>query len=228
MASPDIEVFGKAASGSGSPSDVRGDCPFSQRIYIDLEEKRIPYKATYIEEGENKPQWFMEHNPKGLMPVLRDGDQWIQDSDKIAKHLEEKFPEPSLAAPEDLQQYSMSLFQSFTSWLKAKDPNSPEKEKYVEELRKLNEHLETKGPFVAGEKFTDADANLIPKFLHAKVALEHYYNFHVPTEFKALHKYFETVTNRDSFKKTTVPSDMIVEGWQKKFELPGKMVGQSQ
>lgn len=30
------------------------------------------------------------------MPVLRDGDQWIQDSDKIFEHLESKFPEPSL------------------------------------------------------------------------------------------------------------------------------------
>jgi len=41
----------------------------------------------------------MEKNPKGLMPVLRDGDEWIQDSDKIAEHLEKKYP-ISLATPQ--------------------------------------------------------------------------------------------------------------------------------
>jgi hypothetical protein len=53
----DVEVFGKAAVGTGNPSKVRGDCPFSQRIYLDLEEKSIPYKATYIQEGNDKPDW---------------------------------------------------------------------------------------------------------------------------------------------------------------------------
>jgi glutathione S-transferase len=41
----------------------------------------------------------MEKNPKGLMPVLRDGETWIQDSDKIAEHLEEKYPHVSLKTP---------------------------------------------------------------------------------------------------------------------------------
>lgn len=53
----DVEVFGKGATGTGSPSQVRGDCPFSQRIYLDLEEKNVPYKATYIQEGNDKPDW---------------------------------------------------------------------------------------------------------------------------------------------------------------------------
>ncbi len=42
---------------------------------------------------------FIEKNPKGLMPVLRDGETWIQDSDKIAEHLEEKYPHVSLKTP---------------------------------------------------------------------------------------------------------------------------------
>lgn len=38
------------------------------------------------------------------MPVLRDGDQWIQDSDKIFEHLESKFPEPSLKPSDSAKQ----------------------------------------------------------------------------------------------------------------------------
>lgn len=44
---------------------------------------------------------FMEKNPSGLMPVLRDGDKWIQDSENIAQHLEERFPTPSLKTPDE-------------------------------------------------------------------------------------------------------------------------------
>jgi glutathione S-transferase len=47
---------------------------------------------------------FMKKNPKGLMPVLRDGEEWIQDSDKIAEHLEKKYPEVSLATPKEFKQ----------------------------------------------------------------------------------------------------------------------------
>jgi glutathione S-transferase len=46
----------------------------------------------------------MKNNPSGLMPVLRDGDQWIQDSDKIFEHLESKFPEPPLKPSDSAKQ----------------------------------------------------------------------------------------------------------------------------
>lgn len=38
------------------------------------------------------------------MPVLRDGETWIQDSDKIAEHLEKKYPEVSLKTPQEFKQ----------------------------------------------------------------------------------------------------------------------------
>lgn len=228
MASHDIEVFGKAASGTGSPSTVRGDCPFSQRTYIDLEEKGVSYKSTYIQEGSEKPQWFMENNPSGLMPVLRDGQKWVQDSDKIIEYLDEQFPDSPLKGPENLKSVGAGVFQNFTQWLQAKDANSPTKHELEKELQTLEEHLKTKGPFVAGEKFTDLDSALGPKLLHARVALQHFYGFKFPESLSALKKYMENVENRQSFKNTSYPNDMIVKGWQKKFELPNSMVPQEQ
>ncbi|XP_024521306.1 probable glutathione S-transferase DHAR2, chloroplastic [Selaginella moellendorffii] len=46
---------------------------------------------------------FMQHNPSGLMPALRDGPDWIQDSDKIIVHVEKKFKEPSLKTPDEFK-----------------------------------------------------------------------------------------------------------------------------
>ncbi|KAH7404285.1 hypothetical protein KP509_15G019400 [Ceratopteris richardii] len=222
----DLEVFGKAATGSGSPSKQRGDCPFSQRIYMELEEKGLPYTATYIEEGPNKPDWFMAKNPSGLMPVLRDGEQWIQDSEKIAKYLEEKYPQHPISTPPDVtSKWNLSnIFQSFTKWLKSKNPEDSAKEEYIKEIKDLNDHLEAHGPYIAGKEPTDADFALAPKLRHARVALEHYMAFVIPQEFAALHKYIELMESRPSFRKTDSPDDMIIKGWQMKFDLPDRIV----
>ncbi|CAM6100785.1 unnamed protein product [Calypogeia fissa] len=223
----DIEVFGKAASGTGSPSTVRGDCPFSQRIYLDLEEKNVPYKATYIQEGNNKPDWFMEKNPSGLMPTLRDGETWIQDSDKIAQYLEEKFPDPSLKTPAQYKNIGLGVFPAFTSWLKAKNPEDETKEHLLKELKDLDDHLKAHGPYIGGEKATDSAFALIPKLKHMQVALKYYYGWELPSELSATKKYIELLESRPSFKKTDVPDKMIVEGWGKKFELPGRLQPQA-
>jgi glutathione S-transferase len=219
----DLEAFGKAKSGSGSPSKERGDCPFSQRIYIELEEKKLPYTATYIEEGDNKPDWFMEKNPKGLIPVLRDGEEWIQDSDKIAEHLEKKYPEVSLATPQEFKQVGINIFQAFTTYLKSKNADDQSKEDLLKELAALNEHLKAKGPYIAGENPTDSDYALIPKLHHLRVSLAHYMNFQIPSEYAALHKFIELLESRPSFQKTNSPDEMIIEGWKKKFSLPDKV-----
>ncbi|KAG0559814.1 hypothetical protein KC19_10G131200 [Ceratodon purpureus] len=220
----DLEAYGKAKSGSGSPSKERGDCPFSQRIYIELEEKKLPYVSTYIEEGDNKPDWFMKKNPSGLMPVLRDGDEWIQDSDKIAEHLEKKYPEVLLATPQELKKVGANIFQAFTNYLKSKNADDPSKEELLKELAALDEHLKTKGPYIAGKNPTDSDYALIPKLHHMRVALAHYMNFKIPADLTALHKYIELLESRPSFQKTNSPDEMIIQGWQKKFSLPDRVV----
>lgn len=204
---------------------------FSLQLIVDLivccAEKKLPYTATYIEEGDGKPDWFMEKNPKGLMPVLRDGEQWIQDSDKIAEHLETKYPEVSLATPQEFKQVGINIFQAFTSYLKSKNADDKSKDELLKELKALNEHLQTKGPYIAGETPTDSDYALIPKLHHMQVSLGHFMGFKIPAELKALHKYIELLESRPSFQKSNSPDEMIIQGWQKKFSLPDRVVESS-
>ncbi|RVX13729.1 Glutathione S-transferase DHAR2 [Vitis vinifera] len=90
-----FEVCVKAAAGD---PEILGDCPFSQRVLLTLEEKKVPYKMHLINVNE-KPQWFLEMNPEGKVPVIKVDDKWVPDSDVITGVLEEKHPSPPLAPP---------------------------------------------------------------------------------------------------------------------------------
>ncbi|KAF6148862.1 hypothetical protein GIB67_014233 [Kingdonia uniflora] len=90
-----LEVCSKAAAGA---PDVLGDCPFTQRVLLTLEEKKVPYTMHLI-DVDNKPQWFLDVNPEGKVPVIKIGERWVPDSDVITQIIEEKYPDPSLATP---------------------------------------------------------------------------------------------------------------------------------
>lgn len=219
----DLEVFGKAAPGTGSPSKERGDCPFSQRVFLELEELGLPYIATYIQEGSNKPHRFMEKNPSGLMPVLRDGETWIQDSDKIAQYLDGHYAKNTLITQGEFRNAGSKIFPLFTKWLQSKDPNSPYRDEFVDELVGFDRHLQIHGPYIAGKRPTDSDFALAPKLRHARVALAHFMDFPFPQELSALQNYMNRMESRESFEKTNYPNDMIIQGWRMKFNLPEKI-----
>ncbi|KAL6325130.1 hypothetical protein AAG906_022697 [Vitis piasezkii] len=75
-----------------------GDCPFSQRILLTLEEKHLPYEMKLV-DLTNKPEWFLKISPGGTVPVMKLDEKWIADSDVIAQSLEEKYPDPPLGTP---------------------------------------------------------------------------------------------------------------------------------
>ncbi|KAJ6772847.1 GLUTATHIONE S-TRANSFERASE DHAR2-RELATED [Salix koriyanagi] len=144
-----LEISVKAAVGA---PDVLGDCPFSQRALLTLEEKNIPYKSHLINLSD-KPQWFLErrNTRSPLLPLLRNLPLWAQRY----SHLSSKF-------------------------LKSKDPSDGSEQALLEELKALDDHLKANGPFIAGEKITAVDLSLAPKLYHLEVALAHFKNWTIP------------------------------------------------
>ncbi len=76
--------------GSGSP--------YSWRVMLALEHKRLPYASHLLEfsKQEHKSPQMLKLNPRGLLPVLRDGDYVIFESLAILYYLDEKYPDPPL------------------------------------------------------------------------------------------------------------------------------------
>uniref|UniRef100_A0A6N2NCS5 GST N-terminal domain-containing protein n=1 Tax=Salix viminalis TaxID=40686 RepID=A0A6N2NCS5_SALVM len=177
-----LEISVKAAVGALL---VLGDCPFSQRALLTLEEKNIPYKSHLINLSD-KPQWFLRINRRKKVPVVKFDDKWVADSDVIVGILEEKYPEPSLATPPEfasvngarceakyhfLLRTGSKIFSSFVKFLKSKDPSDGSEQALLEELKALDDHLKANGPFIAGEKITAVDLSLARSFTILRLLL---------------------------------------------------------
>uniref|UniRef100_A0A7N0V4Q9 GST N-terminal domain-containing protein n=1 Tax=Kalanchoe fedtschenkoi TaxID=63787 RepID=A0A7N0V4Q9_KALFE len=119
---------------------------------------------------------FLEANPEGKVPVVKFDDKWIPDSDVITSLLEEKFPEPSLVPPPDFSSVGSKIFTAFVTFLKSKDASDGSEQALLDELKALDDHLKSHGPYINGDKITAVDLSLAPKLFHLEVALGHFKN----------------------------------------------------
>jgi glutathione S-transferase len=81
-----IEVYW----GSGSP--------FAWRVLLALEYKRLPYVSHLLQfsKQEHKSPHMLALNPRGRVPVLRDGDYVCFESLAILYYLERQYPQPPI------------------------------------------------------------------------------------------------------------------------------------
>ncbi|MCL7047239.1 hypothetical protein MKW94_004873, partial [Papaver nudicaule] len=182
-----LEICVKAAVGA---PHLLGDCPFTQRVLLTLEEKKISYQMHLIDIA-NKPQWFLDVNPEGKVPAVKFDGKWVPDSDVITQTLEEEYPEPSLVTPSEYAAIGSKIFGTFVTFLKSKDATDGSEQALISELSALDEHLIAHGPFVNGDKVSAVDLSLAPKLYHLEVALEHFKNWSVPANLAHVRDYMK-------------------------------------
>ncbi|KAE9451387.1 hypothetical protein C3L33_16713, partial [Rhododendron williamsianum] len=195
-----------AADFGGEENPVQG--PFSHRVLLTLEEKKIPYKVQLVNLSD-KPQWFLEQNPEGKVPVIKFEDKWIPDSDVIVGIIEEKYPDPPLSPPPEAASVYASLslsiymaskiFPSLIKFLKSKDPSDGTEQALLDELKALDEHLKEHGPYINGENVCAVDLSLAPKLYHL--------------ELRCCVLMLQLFFSRESFKKTVAAKEYVIAGW---------------
>jgi glutathione S-transferase len=98
-------------------------CPYCQKVWLWLEEKKIPYlvrKVTMFCYGE-KEAWFKRLVPSGMLPAVMLDDQLITESDHILEALEVAFS-PLVYGMNHvkvlpLRQLERLLFRAWCQWL---------------------------------------------------------------------------------------------------------------
>jgi glutathione S-transferase len=157
--------------GSGSP--------YAWRVLLAAELKRIPYESKLLEfsKGDLKKPEFLALNPRGKVPVIRDGDFVLGESLAILAYLDRKHPDPPLfgRTPEEAGRIMLAIseFDAYlrepgtpvNRWLFGDKPRTPEVDealaKIRPELARVDAHLATSTWFV-GDAPTAADLVWFP------------------------------------------------------------------
>ncbi|KAM3605793.1 uncharacterized protein V6R79_004778 [Siganus canaliculatus] len=173
------------AKGSAAPGPVPKDhiriysmrfCPFAERTLLFLQAKGIKHEIINI-NLKDKPEWFLEKNPLGLVPVLETpAGEVVYESSITCEYLDEVYPEKKLlpTSPFAKAQQKMMLehFSKATTFFfriaagnaKGEDVSAAEAE-LKEKLSKFNELLvNKKTKFFGGDSITMIDYMMWPWF----------------------------------------------------------------
>jgi glutathione S-transferase len=76
--------------------------PCAQKVRIVLAEKGLDWSGYIVNlaDKENLRPWYLELNPKGVVPTLRDGGAIVTESTIIIEYLDDRYPDPAMR-PED-------------------------------------------------------------------------------------------------------------------------------
>ncbi|EIE23653.1 glutathione S-transferase [Coccomyxa subellipsoidea C-169] len=104
-------------------------CPYCQKVWLQLEEKQIPYTLEKINMRcyGDKPPEYTAKVPSGLLPAMELDGQLIVESAEIMRILEEAFPDNKPLLPpkgskerqraDSLMRLERRLFSDWLSWL---------------------------------------------------------------------------------------------------------------
>ncbi|XP_077205772.1 glutathione S-transferase omega-1-like [Paroedura picta] len=151
-------------------------CPFAQRTLLVLKTKGIDHEIINI-NIHNKPDWFFEKNPLGLVPVLETSKgQLIYESPITCEYLDEAYPGKKLYPEDPYEKACQKMLLEFFSKIPPMSRNyflairngedvSALKEKFIEKLLKLEEILANrKTKFFGGNSVSMIDYFMWPWF----------------------------------------------------------------
>jgi glutathione S-transferase len=167
--------------GSGSP--------YSWRVLLALEYKRLPYQShlLHFDLQEHKAPRMLAMNPRGRVPVLTDDGYVVFESVAVLYYLDRKYPEPPLfgrTAEEggvivrvinEFQAYTEESLMSIVNTVLAGRPLTPKlsdaMHRVAGEARTIEGRL-AKGDWIVGEEPTAADFTIYPCIRLLQRALE--------------------------------------------------------
>jgi glutathione S-transferase len=187
-------------------------CPYCQKIWLWLEEQRIPYrieKVTMFCYGE-KEAWYKRRVPSGMLPAVELDGKIITESDDILIALERAYG-PLKFAMEDPRVITMRrlerlLFRAWCNWLcyparSARDDQAA-RAKFQEIMGYVEEALGgTPGPYFL-EEFSTADVIFTPYVERMNASLYYYKGYSMRAVNPHMAAWFDAMETRSTYRGT--------------------------
>lgn len=187
--------------------------------------RKVLWTATELGLEFNNPQWgsddmaldapgFLALNPNAMVPVLRDGERILWESNTICRYLAARHGDGSLLPTDPGERAEVEKWMDWqatelnNSWryafmsLVRRSPDHNDPRQLVAGIKNWNRHMQilnlalsaSGGPFILGEKFTLADVvlGLSTHRWYATTAI-------IKPEVPQVAQYYETLSQRPAF-----------------------------
>eukprot|EP00978_Attheya_sp_CCMP212_P029267 scaffold103445_cov58-Attheya_sp.AAC.6 len=212
-------------------------CPYCQKVWMTLEEKRIPYRIIKINMrcyGE-KPLDFQRLQPSGAIPVVKIDETVYRQSNDALYALEESFPSSPELSPaktddpmkaQKLLRLERTLFSVWMYWLTSSGDPKRYKKEFVSVLAQVEDELkQSPGAFFMGKKVNMVDIMFVPFLERICASLLYFKGFQIrvppntKTDFPNINKWFDAMEELESYQLTK--SDYYTHCW----DLPPQLGG---
>lgn len=204
-------------------------CPYCQKCWLWLEEKRVPYKVekvTMFCYGEKEAS-YKRLVPSGMLPALAIDGRLITESDRILFELEREFgplSEP-ISTLTTQRQLERTLFSSWCEWLCHPSRSAREEQQGQQHFEEVCMAVErelgrTAGPWFC-DGFSTADVLFVPYVERMSASLFYYKGFTLRDARRRpnLCRWFDALEQRETYLGTQ--SDVHTHA----HDLPPQMGG---
>ena len=209
-----LRLFGSQASDVRVTlfRDKHAWCPYCQKVWLWLEEKKIPYrveKVTMFCYGE-KERWYKQIVPSGMLPALDLDGRVITESDDILMALEQAFGPLGLGLQHSevlpLRRLERLLFRAWCSWLcyptRSAQQDRANREQFVAVIAEVEAALaRSPGPYFLSE-FGTADVIFTPYVERMNASLYYYKGYSLREENAGLGAWFSAMESRPTYRGT--------------------------
>eukprot|EP00501_MAST-03F_sp_TOSAG23-6_P002083 GSMAST32.ASY1.ANO1.2176.1 assembled CDS len=208
-----LRLFGKSKSSVRVTlyRDNHAWCPYCQKIWFWLEEKRVPYrvsKVTMFCYG-NKERWFKKKVRSGMLPALEIDGELITESDVILSKLEETFGT-----------------MAWCQWLCYRQTNENNGRLQFTRIAQVVDKVlaSSSSSFFLSSGFSIVDTIFVPYMERMNASLYYYKGFHLRNkdDFPGISDWFEALESRPVYKYCiSIQSDFHTHA----HDLPPQMGG---
>ncbi|XP_793270.2 glutathione S-transferase omega-1 [Strongylocentrotus purpuratus] len=146
-------------------------CPFAERTRFVLAAKGIDYELVNVNTFQ-KPEWYFDKNPDGVVPTLEQDDKLIQESIVTCEYLDELYPDIAPMFPSDpyLRSRDKLFIQRFGKFIsgfylsgKEKGENEELRSAAIKNVESVEQELKKRGtPFFSGSSPGMVDFSIWP------------------------------------------------------------------
>jgi glutathione S-transferase len=209
-------------------------CPYCEKVWMQLEEKRIPYRIEKINMRcyGDKPPSFLAKVPSGLLPAVELDGKLYTESAVIAQLLEEAFPThtPLLpaagsaerSAADALFRLERQLFSRWLGWLTRAGGDAAGRAGLEEALRAVEAALLARGgPYFLGSQLSLVDIVFAPFLERIAASILYYKGLRIRASglYPALDAWFAAMMTRPVF--AAIQSDFYTHA----HDLPPQLGG---